>query len=295
MANLSEIKKDSNWGEAASTINSNFQNMNVDLEKVKSSTTKFKGYFTTETALKEAYPSPKVGETAWVGSTYPGTVYDVQVAGTWHNTGTAPDTEVVDLTEYARKEELTELESASGYTVCTTESATAAKTIFREGFVLSTGCRLVIKMSNINTAASPTLNINNTGAKPLYYNGEVASADNTWEEGEVLDVYYDGTNYQASNVQGGAGSGGNQILEWDTDAATTRLQVKQNERKPGIIISYYNPSAGWINEQYSNNVNVEDENWSKDANWDRILTKNFFNEVLTASKTNGALINATTG
>lgn len=117
MANLSEIKKDSNWGEAASTINSNFQNMNVDLEKVKSSTTKFKGYFTTETALKEAYPSPKVGETAWVGSTYPGTVYDVQVAGTWHNTGTAPDTEVVDLTEYARKEELTELSKKIGLSV----------------------------------------------------------------------------------------------------------------------------------------------------------------------------------
>lgn len=111
MANLSEIKKDSNWGEAASTINSNFQNMNVDLEKVKSATTKFRGYFTSETVLKQKYPSPQVGDTAYVGEPYPGTVYDVQVAGTWHNTGTAPDTEVVDLTEYARKEELTELEN----------------------------------------------------------------------------------------------------------------------------------------------------------------------------------------
>lgn len=111
MANISQIKTDSNWGDAASTLNSNFQNMNVDLEKVKSSTTKFKGYFTTETALKQAYPSPKVGDTAWVGSTYPGTVYDVHTDGIWHNTGTAPDTETVDLTDYAKKEELTELEN----------------------------------------------------------------------------------------------------------------------------------------------------------------------------------------
>lgn len=114
MANLSEIKKDSNWGDTASTLNSNFQNINVDLEKVKSSTTKFKGYFTTETALKNAYPSPKVGETAWVGEPYPGTVYDVQTDGTWHNTETAPDTDSVDLTDYARKEELTELQEKIG-------------------------------------------------------------------------------------------------------------------------------------------------------------------------------------
>lgn len=117
MANLSEIKKDSNWGEAASTINSNFQNMNVDLEKVKSATTKFRGYFTSETVLKQKYPSPQVGDTAYVGEPYPGTVYDVQVAGTWHNTGTAPDTEVVDLTEYARKEELTELDRKTDETI----------------------------------------------------------------------------------------------------------------------------------------------------------------------------------
>ena len=112
MANLSEIKKESNWGDAASTINSNFQNMNVDLEKVKSATTKFRGYFTSETVLKQKYPSPQVGDTAYVGEPYPGTVYDVQVAGTWHNTGTEPDAETVNLTEYAKKEGLIELSNA---------------------------------------------------------------------------------------------------------------------------------------------------------------------------------------
>ncbi|MBM6759473.1 hypothetical protein, partial [Bacteroides mediterraneensis] len=111
MTNLSEIKKNSNWGEAANTINSNFQNISVDLEKVKSATTKFRGYFTSETGLKSKYPSPKIGDTAWVGEPYPGTVYDVQTDGTWHNTGTSPDEETVNLTEYAKKEELTELDN----------------------------------------------------------------------------------------------------------------------------------------------------------------------------------------
>ena len=90
-----------------------------------------------------------------------------------------------------------------GYYVCSTSGGTSAKAVSVPGFTLSTRGRLLIKMTYSNTAALPSLNINQTGAKPLYYNGEVANADNTWSDGEVLDVYYDGTNYQASNVQGG--------------------------------------------------------------------------------------------
>lgn len=162
--------------------------------------------------------------------------------------------------------EINKLNSASGYVTCTAAAGTAAKTVTQANFTLSTNCRLIVKMINYNTAASPTLNVNNTGAKPLYYNGEVASADNTWEDGETLDVYYDGTNYQASNVLGGSGSGGNMILEWDTDAATTRLQVKQSQRKAGMIVSYNNPSTGWVNEQYVGTL-FTDVEWKNDANW----------------------------
>lgn len=103
-------------------------------------------------------------------------------------------------------EKISGIISNSGYVTCTAAAGTAAKTVTQAGFALSTNCRLIVKMINYNTAASPTLNVNNTGAKPLYYNGEVASADNTWEAGEVLDLYYDGTNYQASNVLGGSGN-----------------------------------------------------------------------------------------
>lgn len=111
MSNLSQILADSNWGQESARINQNFQNMNTDLEKVKSATTKFKGYFTTEESLKNKFGSPKIGDTAWVGESYPGTVYDVQTDGQWHNTGKAPDTGSVDLQDYAKKAELTELDT----------------------------------------------------------------------------------------------------------------------------------------------------------------------------------------
>ena len=52
-------------------------------------------------------------------------------------------------------------------------------------------------MTNGNTADNVTLNINGTGAEALFYNGEQASSTNTWKAGDVLEVYYDGTQYQS--------------------------------------------------------------------------------------------------
>ena len=45
-------------------------------------------------------------------------------------------------------------------------------------------------------------------------------------------------------------AGGNKILEWNTDAATTRKQVPANERKAGMQISYKDADGDWVNEQY---------------------------------------------
>lgn len=133
MTNISQIQVDSDWGTEAARINQNFQNMNTDLEKVKSATTKFRGYFTSEAGLKSKYPSPQVGDTAYVGEPYPGTVYDVQTDGQWHNTEKAPDTDSVDLTDYAKKAELVELEGkvgGVGYVTCDTAAGTAAKVVY---------------------------------------------------------------------------------------------------------------------------------------------------------------------
>lgn len=47
---------------------------------------------------------------------------------------------------------------------------------------------------------------------------------------------------------------GNVILEWKTDAITTRNQIPTKKRKKGLVISYRNPNKkinnGWVTEQY---------------------------------------------
>lgn len=164
MTNISQIKVDSDWGQEAARINQNFQNMNTDLEKVKSATTKFRGYFTSEAGLKSKYPSPKVGDTAWVGEPYPGKVYDVVTDGTWHNTEKAPDTDSVDLTDYAKKAELVELEGKTSLLQDDTDkntseiSETKAKVEENSSSIASLKLE---KQDTLNFDAIPTLGSNN--------------------------------------------------------------------------------------------------------------------------------------
>lgn len=89
------------------------------------------------------------------------------------------------------------------YAECTTPAATAAKVVAADNFRLVPGVQFRVKFSQANTAANPTLNIGGTGALPIVYGGEAASATNSWEAGEVVLVYYDGTSWQTSAAQGG--------------------------------------------------------------------------------------------
>ena len=80
------------------------------------------------------------------------------------------------------------------YTTCSTAAATAAKIVSLTNFTLVVGSRVVVKFTVTNTATNPTLNVNNTGAKPIVYRGNAISA---WYLGanRVYSFVYDGTNW----------------------------------------------------------------------------------------------------
>lgn len=81
------------------------------------------------------------------------------------------------------------------YGTCSTAAATAAKTVSLTGFTLVTGARVMIKFTVTNTAASPTLNVNSTGAKSIMYRGAAISAGYL-AANRVYEFVYDGTNYE---------------------------------------------------------------------------------------------------
>ena len=161
--------------------------------------------------------------------------------------------------------------SSAGYHVCSTAEDVMVKSVSVPGLTeLTTNIRLLIKMASSNTTNGASFNINTLGAKPLYYNNAEVTADNRWKAGEVIEVYYDGEAFYALNAAGGGTSGGgNMILEWDTDVATTRKLVEQANRKPGVQISYQHPDDGWVNEQYVG-VGTSDVSWESNVNWQKI-------------------------
>lgn len=93
-----------------------------------------------------------------------------------------------------------------GYGACSTAAATKAKTVTLSGFALVTGAIVGVKFSYDNTAAAPTLNVNSTGAKPIYYKGEAVAAG-LLKAGYVYLFQYNGAQYELLNpvAQGGGG------------------------------------------------------------------------------------------
>ena len=94
--------------------------------------------------------------------------------------------------------------SGSGTLTCTSSTAagTAAKVATLESgqtFTLAANATAKVKFTVDNTAANPTLNINSTGAKPIYWNGAAVAA-NMIIKNFIYDVKYDGTNYVIQNA-----------------------------------------------------------------------------------------------
>ena len=89
--------------------------------------------------------------------------------------------------------------ASTAYGYCDTAANEPAKTVDMDGFKLNEGVTIHVKFANANSAGSPTLNINDTGAKPIVQYGTTAvgtSNETTgWYAGAILTLTYDGTSW----------------------------------------------------------------------------------------------------
>ena len=87
--------------------------------------------------------------------------------------------------------------ASSLYGTCSTSSGTAAKVVTCADFdTLITGVLILVKFDYTNTAASPTLNVNSTGAIAIYTDGNNAPGTTelkSWKANEIVPFVYDGT------------------------------------------------------------------------------------------------------
>ena len=104
------------------------------------------------------------------------------------------------------------------YGTCATAAATAAKVVTVAGntnWVLKNGSLITVLFSATNTAESPTLNVNGTGAKNIYYGSAQITTSSLGYGGTAnrpMNFMYDGTQYR--------------FIGWGYDANTTYTNVK---------------------------------------------------------------------
>lgn len=130
-----------------------------------------------------------------------------------------------------------------------TAAATAAKVVTvssSQNFKLVPGAMVTFKAPNTNTAQNPTINVNGTGAKPIFFNSAVVttgSLNKAGQNGRPATYVYDGTNWV--------------WVSWSTDDNTTYSTMSVSEGTTGTatsartvradylkqIIQHYNPTV----------------------------------------------------
>lgn len=87
------------------------------------------------------------------------------------------------------------------YGTSTTSAETVAKTVTCSDFSLTTGATVIVKFTYANTASSPTLNVNSTGAKYILYRGaKLTNSSYYWGGGDLVEFYYDGGYWNILNI-----------------------------------------------------------------------------------------------
>lgn len=80
------------------------------------------------------------------------------------------------------------------YGKCTTASNVIEKKVDVDNFSLETGARVLVKFDNAVITSNPTLNVENTGAKAIYYN-KAAILSGYLKAGRTYEFVYNGTQW----------------------------------------------------------------------------------------------------
>lgn len=127
---------------------------------------------------------------------YDGTNYElVGDIDTSASTATVTTDGLMSATDKAKLNVIASFFAIKNYGESSTGASTAEKAVVCTGFSLASGAQITVKFDNTNTASNPTLNVNSTGAKSIYYNGALI-ASNLLTEGYYYDFVYNGSSYE---------------------------------------------------------------------------------------------------
>lgn len=173
-----------------------------------------------------------------------GNEYDLLPTGISANSGDTLlfvfDNDYIKPVQVAQAKELSTARSINGmnfsgsvnihnFATCSTAASTADKLVYINNFTPNYGAQIRVQFTYSNTNAAPTLNVNNTGAKSMKYNGNTITNSNftfdankiytftcrdsswdlegDWDSAKKQDTLVSGTNIKTINGQSLLGSG----------------------------------------------------------------------------------------
>jgi hypothetical protein len=121
---------------------------------------------------------------------------------------------------------------------CSTAAATVAKTLDIEGFVLRPSVRVSIMFTPANSAANPTININDTGAFAIRWNNAAVTGA-TITANRYIDFIFDGTYWQMVGIVNANTTTYSAMSVAEGSAATaTTLRVVHSDYLKQIILAW---------------------------------------------------------
>ncbi len=115
-------------------------------------------------------------------------LYKITVSPTGHVAGAVPVTKT-DITDLGISETGAD---ALNYCECNTYTSVTEKKVTLTGFKLESGARIIVRFKYGNIATNPTLNVNGTGAKPIYYRNSNIP-EGMLRKYAVIEFVYSGT------------------------------------------------------------------------------------------------------
>lgn len=116
--------------------------------------------------------------------------------------------------------------------VCTTAAGTAAKAVALADFSLYTGAQIAVRFNSGNTAGSPTLNVNNTGARQIVVNGSASPAAKyvAWNAYANCTFVYDGTYWRFT------GSDQDMVKTVDVESRVSTAETSITQNRNNIAL-----------------------------------------------------------
>lgn len=110
------------------------------------------------------------------------------------------------------------------FAVCSTAASTANKIVSINNFTPNYGAQIRVQFDYSNTNAAPTLNVNNTGAKSMKYNGNAITNSNfTFDTTKIYTFTYTGNYYDLEGDWDQGGSSVDAAIDGITFDGTTDI------------------------------------------------------------------------